>query len=133
MEQPWLMQFALAGAAVFFAVHIIKTILPLLPLGGQSARPSQQSAGDQSVDFWTTRTREGIRDTLSQSVIPILERQTAILSKLESLAAGEESQHLRLQISADELRDGQSKLRDGMHRANEHLQVIAGRLSPPIG
>ena len=123
-----LTQFALAAAAVFFTVQLIKGILPLVL---RHRNTNGVGAGNQSVEFWRSAQREIVRDALAVSVVPILERQTSILADLRTLAAQETEVHLRLQMTADQVLEGQGKARESLHKLTERVQGITGRL-PPI-
>lgn len=43
---------------------------------------SNGSAGSKSVDFWTNEMRDAVQETVRDTVLPILDRQTEILGEM---------------------------------------------------
>lgn len=122
-------QLTLAAAAVFFAIQIVKAVLPLVLGKGETRR----TIGELDLDTWRQAHREGVRDVLMANVVPIMQQQADILSELRTLAHSEVAEHLRLQIGVDALAEGQGKLRESQHRLNEKVQALVGRRGDDAG
>ena len=120
-------QFALASAAVFFAVQILKAVLPLVTKPGTSGA-TESTAASQSVEFWQRTNRDIVRDALAISVVPILAQQTQILQELKGMAQREDEAHVRAQSTIDAIATDQGKARESLHRMNDRLHEISGKM-----
>lgn len=67
-----------------FAIQVIRLVLERLPgiIGGKNGG---KKSGDMDPAFWQLEMREAVREGMSSTITPILERQTEILSDIKEL------------------------------------------------
>lgn len=71
------------GAALMFAVFMVREMFAYLKTRNGKSQPAETSAGDKSVEFWQQQNVLIISTAIRESVIPILSGQTAIMHELQ--------------------------------------------------
>lgn len=114
-------QLADYGVAVVLTILVLREVFAFL---GKRKQANGDDSGAQPTDYWRRVNREVANEALRDSVLPILNKQTDIIARLEQVSSQAYEKLLKQEFLLEQVDKSLGLLRQSNHVIVEHIQKL---------
>lgn len=113
------------GALGILLLLVLDRVITLVKASRENSKdPDARPAGQQSVETWREHLRGTLGDALSEMALPIMNKQTDILARMDEREGRIHEMMLKHGFVLEDVQKSMEKLRVTNHEINSHLQRL---------